>query len=90
MGPMTLATRWAARHRSDMRTMRSTLIAATTCAVAFIAAPALAGAAPGDNDDFGGHVAECAHHMGGFNGVHNPGMHAGRAGWDGAHCHHDE
>lgn len=36
--------------------------------------------------EFGQHVAQCAHLMGGFTGSHNPGMHHGFAGWDGMTC----
>lgn len=35
--------------------------------------------------NFGSHVSACAHTMG-FSGTHNPGMHRGAAGWDGASC----
>ncbi len=36
--------------------------------------------------DFGQHVVQCAHLMGGFTGSHNPGMHHGFAGWDSMTC----
>lgn len=34
---------------------------------------------------FGPHVSDCAMTVG-FTGTHNPGMHQGAAGWDGATC----
>jgi len=34
--------------------------------------------------DFGQHVATCATTMG-FDGMHNPGMHHGKSGWDPRH-----
>jgi len=37
--------------------------------------------AAGAGEDFGQHVQTCAQTMG-FDGVHNPGMHQGFAGWD--------
>lgn len=36
--------------------------------------------------EFGQHVVQCAHMMGGFTAAHNPGMHQGFAGWDGMTC----
>ena len=36
--------------------------------------------------EFGQHVAQCAHLIGGFTGSHNPGMHQGFAGWNGMTC----
>jgi len=37
------------------------------------------------SDQFGRHVQECAQTMG-FSATHNPGMHQGKAGWDGMTC----
>lgn len=36
------------------------------------------------NADFGQHVRACTQAMG-FDGMHNPGMHQGRSGWDSSH-----
>ncbi len=52
-----------------------------------LALPTAASAEPaGSGAGFGQHVAGCARAMGGFDGEHNPGMHQGRAGWDGMPC----
>lgn len=40
--------------------------------------------ADGTGEDFGQHVRTCAQTMG-FDGVPNPGMHQGFAGWDPSH-----
>jgi hypothetical protein len=40
-------------------------------------------AAAGSGADFGACVAHHATSEGGFNGIHNPGMHRGFAGWTG-------
>jgi hypothetical protein len=48
-----------------------------------LASPAVATAA-GSGADLGQHVRDCAQSMG-FDGVHNPGMHHGYAGWDPSH-----
>ena len=67
-----------------MRT-RNRLLALTaiTAALTFAipAAPALA-----DASSYGQHVRDCAQTMTGFTGDHNPGMHRGASGWDGAAC----
>ena len=47
--------------------------------------PAAANAAPPSAGAFGQHVRSCAQDVG-FSGTHNPGMHRGAAGWDGASC----
>lgn len=49
-----------------------------TMLVVLTAGPATAA---GAGEDFGQHVRTCAQTMG-FDGVHNPGMHQGFAGWD--------
>lgn len=41
-------------------------------------------ASAGAGREFGQHVQTCAQVMG-FDGVHNPGMHTGYAGWDPSH-----
>jgi hypothetical protein len=46
-----------------------------------VAAPAHAADSPAD---YGQHVTVCAQTMG-FDGMHNPGMHEGRSGWDPSH-----
>lgn len=68
-----------------MRTRRVTLsIGALTATAALLMLPtAPASAAPSTN--IGSHVSDCARTMG-FSGTHNPGMHSGAAGWDGASC----
>ncbi|HEX6872079.1 MAG TPA: hypothetical protein VF163_13355 [Micromonosporaceae bacterium] len=48
-------------------------------------AAAMADAGP-TGAEFGQHVQDCARTMG-LSGTHNPGMHQGRAGWDGMTCH---
>ena len=45
----------------------------------------LATSAQASGGAFGQHVRHCAQTMG-FSGTHNPGMHRGFAGWDGAAC----
>jgi len=48
----------------------------------------LAGTAPAfavNPSTFGTHVRDCAQTMG-FGGSHNPSVHHGPAGWDGARC----
>ena len=62
-------------------------LAAAAMAAALLS-PTAAGAAPPTGRDFGQHVAACAQAMGGFDGIHNPGMHHGFAGWDGMECEH--
>ena len=48
--------------------------------------PGVAGATPPtEPGEFGQHIANCAQEHG-FDAAHNPGMHRGRAGWDGASC----
>ncbi len=70
-------------------TMKHSLAAALAAfflagaATAFAAAPAAADS----GRTFGQHVASCAKAVG-FDGDHNPGMHQGRSGWDGATCPH--
>lgn len=61
--------------------IRRLLIGATTVVV--LAIPASAGAA-GAAGEFGQHVQQCAQTIG-FNGEHNPGMHAGHHGWSPDH-----
>lgn len=62
-------------------TAATTLLA--TALAAGIAWPAGAGPAS-TGDQFGEHVRTCAQTMG-FDGVHNPGMHQGFAGWSPDH-----
>ena len=50
-----------------------------------VVASADASSAP-TGHEFGQHVAQCTHMMGGFSGSHNPGMHRGFAGWNGMAC----
>jgi hypothetical protein len=65
--------------------MKKLLTAAVVISSGFVL-PGVAGAAPpADPGDFGHHVANCAQEHG-FDGEHNPGMHRGRADWDGAAC----
>ena len=61
---------------------RFAVAGAVTAAV--VLTPAMASAGTGTGRDFGQHVAACAQTMG-FDGMHNPGMHQGFAGWDPAH-----
>ena len=61
--------------------MRKLFVAAMVVAAA-VSMPTVAGASEG-NADFGRHVVTCVHEHG-FDGAHNPGMHQGAAGWDGA------
>lgn len=49
-----------------------------------LATGAGAAAADGPGPGYGQHIRMCAQVMG-FDGVHNPGMHTGVAGWDPAH-----
>ena len=61
---------------------RASMVAVTVTALTLLTA------APGsasETDNFGQHVRTCAQTMG-FSGDHNPGMHHGAAGWDGAPC----
>ena len=67
------------RIRRPMLTIGA--LSATAALVMLPTAPASA-ATP---TNFGSHVSACAHTMG-FSGTHNPGMHRGAAGWDGASC----
>jgi len=66
--------------RTRDRLLTITLIAAAL-AFAAPATPALA-----ETPTYGQHVRDCAQTMGGFTGDHNPGMHRGASGWDGAPC----
>jgi hypothetical protein len=65
--------------------MKATKIALIVCIAAagniLGAPPSLATTGP----TFGHHVSDCAMTVG-FTGTHNPGMHQGAAGWDGATC----
>ena len=63
--------------------MKRLVVGAVLVAAISVGAAATAGASTGR--DYGHHVATCAQTMG-FSGVHNPGMHHGFAGWDGAAC----
>ena len=70
-----------------MRTAnRLAVVALTTIAFSLPAAAALAEPPTGAGGSFGQHVAGCAQTMGGFTGVHHPGMHHGASGWDGQSC----
>jgi len=64
---------------------RVSLATALAGAVLVLATPTAAQAADATGEDFGQHVRTCAQTMG-FTGEHNPGMHAGYAGWDGLPC----
>ncbi|HET7399399.1 MAG TPA: hypothetical protein VFJ94_12845 [Intrasporangium sp.] len=68
-----------------MRAMR--LAVATAAAIGVALGPAAAARAdtPAPGPAYGQHVSECARTMG-FSGAHNPGMHQGKAGWDGMPC----
>jgi hypothetical protein len=59
--------------------LTGSLVAALSVGASVTAADASTGR------DYGHHVAACAQTMG-FIGSHNPGMHHGIAGWDGAAC----
>ncbi|HSR25451.1 MAG TPA: hypothetical protein VLW53_17990 [Candidatus Eisenbacteria bacterium] len=66
---------------------RLSLAALAAAAIGLPPVAALADAPRGPTGrEFGQHVAQCAHLMGGFTGAHNPGMHRGFAGWDGMTC----
>lgn len=62
--------------------VRRLLVLGATAAVV-IATPVVASASDAGRG-YGHHVSECAQTMG-FDGVHNPGMHRGFAGWDAEH-----
>jgi hypothetical protein len=64
--------------------IRTLTILATAIAAITIATPGTANAATASSD-YGQHVRHCAQTMG-FTGDHNPGMHQGKAGWDGMTC----
>lgn len=66
-----------------MNGLRTVSLVALVAAV-LVVVPDAANAAPADNN-FGQHVSSCAQTMG-FSATHNPGMHHGRAGWDGMPC----
>lgn len=66
--------------RTHHRLLTITLIAGALA----LAAPAASALA--DTPSFGQHVRDCEQTMGGFTGDHNPGMHRGASGWDGAPC----
>jgi hypothetical protein len=61
------------------------ITAALAAATVLPASPTTAWAADITGRDFGQHVRTCAQTMG-FSGDHNPGMHAGFAGWNGMTC----
>ena len=74
------ATRGAAAPVKET-SMRTTLVLAAVLGLGLLSAgSASAAGGPGSGADFGAHVSEGAGTMG-FDGVHNPGMHEGRAGW---------
>ena len=62
--------------------LKSVMVTTISFAAAF--AP-VAASAQTTGAGFGQHVRHCAQTMG-FSGTHNPGMHHGFAGWDGAPC----
>ncbi|HEY3001251.1 MAG TPA: hypothetical protein VGJ44_02785 [Kribbellaceae bacterium] len=67
-----------------MRHLRGVLRTAAIAAAVTVST-AGAEAVPSAGDDFGQHVRVCAQQVG-FSAEHNPGMHHGAAGWDGATC----
>ena len=70
--------------------MRRTVLGSAAAVAVAAMGLAIVSASPAQasgNNDFGKHVAECAQTMG-FDGTHNPGMHRGASGWDGAECDH--
>ncbi len=67
-----------------MRRISERLVAAGTVTAALVLTPAMASAGTGTGQEFGQHVVTCAQTME-LNGMDNPGMHQGFAGWDPAH-----
>jgi hypothetical protein len=67
-----------------MRPVARNLIVVGVLVAAVVATPAVALAQSAGGQDFGRHVSTCARTMG-FDGMHNPGMHQGFAGWDPLH-----
>lgn len=65
--------------------IRHAFAVTTVTAGLLLLMPSAANAAPASAGSFGQHVRTCAQDMG-FSGTHNPGMHRGAAGWDGAAC----
>ena len=68
-----------------MNTVRILIAAALTAGAVVLPVAGASAATPNPGPAFGQHVSECARTMG-FSGTHNPGMHQGRAGWDGMTC----
>lgn len=68
-----------------MRIRRQLLTVSVLSATAALVLLPTAPASAATPTNFGSHVSACAHTMG-FSGTHNPGMHRGAAGWDGASC----
>ena len=68
-----------------MRTMRLAVATAVAIGVALGPAAAARADSPAPGPAYGQHVAQCAKTMG-FSGTHNPGMHHGKAGWNGMSC----
>lgn len=65
-----------------MNKVRILLVAALTAGTVALPTAGASAATPDPGPAFGHHVSECARAMD-FSGAHNPGMHQGKAGWDG-------
>ena len=63
------------------KTVKVISVAAMASSALLLGGPAQAA---DTNADFGQHVRTCAQTMG-FDGMHNPGMHQGKSGWDPSH-----
>lgn len=61
---------------------KTVVMAVTTVGLALLGAGTATAANSGQ--DYGQHVRTCAQEMG-FDGMHNPGMHQGFAGWNPEH-----
>lgn len=67
-----------------IRSISRMIVAGVAVAIALVAYPGGALADADEGATYGGHVVHCAQSVG-FDGVHNPGMHNGYAGWNPAH-----
>lgn len=78
-----MTRRWSVR----LGIVRGLLVLGAVVAAVGLA-PTAASADAADGQEYGAHVAACAQEMG-FDGIHDPGMHSGYAGWSGMHhCGH--
>lgn len=64
-----------------MNTVRIVFAATLVAGTVLLPSSGASAATPDQGPAFGQHVSQCAKTMG-FSGLHNPGMHQGKSGWD--------